>query len=101
MTVGLPTDQASINQRAASLAIGLRDALEACRRFKVDFLDNANVIANDAQLVAGGHTQTEVNTLRAAFAAAKKLSDVANGLDTQSPASNMLVDLRKLCGTVV
>lgn len=102
MTLGLPIDQASINQRAAVLAIGLRDALEACRRFKVDFLDNTNIIPNDAFLtsLSPAFTQAEVNTLRAAFGAAKKLSDIANALDVQAATSNFLVDLRKICGTV-
>jgi hypothetical protein len=100
MTVGLSITQADINQRAAALAIGLRDSLEACRRFHA-FLNDATIIPNDTFLTNLGFSSAEVTTLRAAFAAAKKLSDIANSLDTQTPASNFLVDIKKLCGTVV
>jgi len=101
MTLGLPLTQTDINVKAASLAIDLINALAACKRFKTELLDNTNIIANDAALVAMGFTAGEVTTLRAAFAAASKLSDIANALDVQTPASNFLVDLRKLRGAVV
>lgn len=100
MAVGLSLTQADINNKAATLALALRDTLAACSRFNA-LLQDTSIIPNDAFLTNLGFTQGEVNTLRAAFVAADKLNQIANAQATQSPASNFLVDIKKLCGAVV
>jgi hypothetical protein len=66
MSIGLSLTKVDIDNRAASVFIGLRDNLRRCSEMNT-LLNDTTIIPNDAFLVALGYTAGEVTTLRASF----------------------------------
>lgn len=100
MTVGLGLTQADINNKAALIAIGLRDNLDAARRFNA-LLNNTQIIPDNAFLQNLGFSGAEVTLLRAAFTDGNALYNVATGATTVPSVNNFLFNLQKLTGAVI
>lgn len=87
MSVGLTITKADIDQRAASIAIAVRDSLRRAFEFNA-LLNDTTIIANDAALTTLGYTGpgagTEITYLRNAFTdlggTGVSLYRIANGL---------------------
>jgi hypothetical protein len=66
MSVGLTLVKADLDQRAASIVLGLRDSLRRASEFNA-LLNDTTIIANDAALTTMGYTSGEITWLRGAF----------------------------------
>jgi hypothetical protein len=66
MSIGLTLTKADLDNRMASVFIGLRDNLRRASELCA-LLNDTTVFANDAALTALGYTSGEVTQLRAAF----------------------------------
>jgi hypothetical protein len=66
MSVGLTLTKADLDQRAASVFIGLRDNLRRCSELNA-LLNDTTIIANDAALTTMGYSTQEISWLRGAF----------------------------------
>lgn len=90
---GYPKDKVTINNRAGSIAINVRNVLREVDDFQT-VLDGLT----DQNLLDLGFTQTELDDMQAAFAALAKLSRVARAGDTVPVADDFLFNARKLMG---
>lgn len=68
---------------------------------KVDEIRAYLLATPDADLVAMGYTSGEVATFKSAYADVAHGHRVLLGLDTQTPAADLLVNLRLLAGALV
>lgn len=66
MSIGLTLNKADLDNRMASIFMGLRDNLRRASELCA-LLNDTTIIANDAALITLGYTQGEVTQLRAAF----------------------------------
>lgn len=92
MSVGLPSDKNSIDSRAGSLAIALRDIFTQISRFEAWL-----AAQTDQSLINLGYTSTEVAQLKSAFTDLDQLRQVYEGTATRSPA----YDYRTFAGLLV
>lgn len=93
MTVGYSTDKGAIDARAGGLVVQLRNTFEEIARFK-GWLDGKT----DANLIARGYEQEDVDLLRASFASLAKLERVGRGQDTVPNADNFFFHAKNLTG---
>lgn len=93
MSIGYPTDKATIDARVGNSVIALRNQLEDVTRIKA-WIDTQT----DAQLIALGYVQADVDVLRPAFTDLANLAKVANGQATQAQANNFFFWAGKLTG---
>lgn len=85
MTVGrTPPDKVTLDSQIAGLLVGINNLMVNVITLKA-FLDSQS----DAQLIAIGYTQAEVNTLRSAYVDAKALADTWNGTSVFTPARDL------------
>jgi hypothetical protein len=104
MSVGLTLLKADIDQRSASVIIGLRDALRRCSEMCA-LLNDTGIIPNDAFLTGLGYTSGEVTTLRAAFTdlggTGVSLYRIGNGLVAGPGSPNdFMFNAKKLTGVI-
>lgn len=100
MSVGLSLLKADFDQKFAGLSLATRDNLAGWVKLNA-LMNNTILIPNinsDAFLTGLGYSAAEVGYMRSAPAAMKKLSDIAYGLDVQTPASNFMADVQRFCG---
>jgi len=93
MSVGFPRGKAELDFRAGNLVVTLRDTFEDIRHLKA-LLDTMP----DADLLAMGYVQGEVNVLKSAYAALVKLANVATAQDTAPVADDFMFFARQLTG---
>lgn len=95
MSLGLPADKNTIDNRAGTLVLTLRQVLDQCTTMKA-WLDSQT----DTQLGTSGigYQAAEITTLRASFTDLDNLRKVAHGLQAQSPASDFFFNAGKLTG---
>lgn len=93
MSVGYPDDKNAIDARAGGLAIQMRDLLNAIGNFQAHLAEKT-----DAQLIALGYSQAEVDLLQAAFTDLDALRKVATAQQTQPAVNNFLFNSNKLVG---
>lgn len=95
MSLGFPTTKLEIDSRAGQLALTLRDDLTQIQNFKA-WLDTQT----DAQLIALGYVQAEVNTLRSAYVDLDQLRQVFQGVATRTPAYDYRTFSKLLVGVL-
>jgi hypothetical protein len=95
MTAGYDVTLAGINSRAGQLVVAVRDDLNAIHRFQVQVMGN-----NDGFFTGLGMSGGDLTTLRAAYTDLDKLYQIANALNTQSPASDFFFNAKNLCGVL-
>jgi hypothetical protein len=66
-----------------------------------EWITNVDLVPDDQFFLDRNFTQDEVDQLRGGYAAAKKLYDIAHGLDDQPVADNLFFHLQHFTGTVV
>lgn len=91
--IGYPTDKATVDARVGNAVIALRNQLEDAQRIKA-WIDTQT----DAQLIALGYVQADVDVLRPAFTDLANLAKIANGQATQPAANNFFFWGGKLTG---
>ncbi len=95
MTVGrTPPDKATIDGQSATLLINLDQAFANAMKLKT-YLD-ATV---DANLIALGYTQGEVNTLKSAYTDLKAAYDTWTGASVFTPARDLRAFAKLIWGT--
>lgn len=67
MSVGLTLTKADLDQRAATIFIGIRDSLRKASELNA-LLNDTTIVPNDAFLTGLGYTAAEVTFLRNSFA---------------------------------
>jgi hypothetical protein len=95
MSLGFPTTKLDVDSRAGQLALTLRDDLNQIQTFKA-WLDTQT----DANLIALGYVQAEVNTLRSAYVDLDQFRQVYQGLATRTPAYDYRTFAKLLVGVV-
>lgn len=95
MSAGFAITKDSVNNRAGSLVLTLRQSFDDINNFNA-FLTQASI--TDTVLTGLGMTQAEVNTLRAAFTDLAKLVQVGRALAVQSPANDFFFNAKQLLG---
>lgn len=96
MSTGYPITKLDLDNKMGALAVALRDDLNDCVTFKA-ILDDTSILP-DATLTGLGYSSGEITQIRAAFTALAKLSDIARGTTTQSPANDFWFDAKHLAG---
>src|SRR6478609_3534755 len=97
MSVGYPQGKTEIDQRAGSVVLGVRQALQAVNDFNT-YLTQATV--TDSFLVGLGYSQAEVNTLRAGITDLTNLYKIAHAAGTQASANDFFFNAGKLTGVI-
>lgn len=100
MSVGFTLNKADIDNKAGSLVVSVRDALDRCKQM-CDLLNNTNIVPNDAFLTGLGYTSGEVTTLRAAFTDLKALYSVSHAGQTVLVVNDFFFNAQKLTGVVL
>jgi hypothetical protein len=100
VSLGFPLGKADIDNKAGSLVVGVRDALDRCKQM-CDLLNNTNIIPNDAFLTGLSYSGAEVTTLRAAFTDLKALYNVAHAAGTVPSNNDFFFNAQKLTGVVL
>lgn len=100
MSLGFTIGKADIDNKAGSLVVDVRNALDRCKQF-CDLLNNTNIIPNDAFLTGLGYTSGEVTTLRAAFTDLKSLYNVSHANGTVASNNDFFFNAQKLTGVVL
>jgi hypothetical protein len=95
MSVGFAAAKADYDQRAGGLAMALRDDLARIAAFKAH-LDTRT----DANLIALGFTQGEVDTLRSAFGDLDQLRTIYEGSVNLSVAKDFRSFAKLLTGVI-
>jgi hypothetical protein len=103
MSVGYTLDKASIDNRAASIALGVRDnllrAVDLCALF-----NNTSIFANNAAFLAYGWTQQEVDWLRNSMTdlggTGTSLHRLATGQATLGSVNNFYFSAQHLTGVL-
>jgi hypothetical protein len=91
--VGFPTDKGTVDQRIASIAWQLRSTFEQVAVIKV-WVDGKT----DADLIALGYTQAEVDLIQAAYTDLDNLRKVAAGQQQQVGTNDFFFNAKKLLG---
>lgn len=95
MSVGLPANKADWDNRSGSLAVQLRDTFAAIQRFRTLL-----VATPDANLIALGYVQAEIDTMKSAYLDLDQLAQVYNGTATRTPAYNYQTFAKLITGVV-
>jgi hypothetical protein len=95
MSIGFPQGKEDINQRAGQVAVQLRDDLLRANQLKA-FVDGKT----DAQLLALGFVQGEVDTLRASATDMNNLFLIAHAQGTQASVNDFFFNAKNLTGVV-
>lgn len=96
MAVGFPADKNTVDHRAGSLVLKLRDTFQEIER-----LDAWLSARQDADLVTLGYSAGDVNTLRSSFGALARLARISDGRDvptTATAADNYFFKAKHLTG---
>lgn len=93
MSLGLPSDKVTLDNRVGQLAWNLRTTLDQVQTVKL-WLDGKL----DSDLTGLGYSAAEVTTLRAAFTDLDNLRKVAHALATQPAANDFFFNANKLTG---
>lgn len=100
MSLGFPIGKADIDNKAGSLVVSVRDALDRCKQFNA-LLNNTNIVPNDAFLTGLGYTSGEVTILRAAFSDLNSLYNVSRAAGTVPSNNDFFFNAQKLTGVVL
>jgi hypothetical protein len=95
MSIGYPQTKDTIDQKAGTVVLQTRQALEQAHQFKT-YLDSKT----EAELVALGYTSAEVTTLKAGITDLDSLYLVANAQRTVVANNDFFFNGRKLTGVV-
>ena len=93
MAVGLPTNKLDIDPKAGSIAVRLRDVFQ-----EIQYTQAWLAGQPDADLVALGYTQAEVNTLKSALSDLDQLRTIFTGNATLATAKDFRTFAKRLCG---
>lgn len=93
MTVGFPQDKATLDNRAGSVALSLRDIF-----LQIQNLNAFLGAKTDPELAALGYSAPEITLLRASFTDLNALRLVATGAATQGALNNFLFNSNKIVG---
>lgn len=93
MAVGIVATIQQVNDMAGTTARAVKVALERVREFK-SWLD----AQSDADLIALGYTQADVDTLRSAYGDLAHLADVFAGAGTQGVAKDFRAFAKRVWG---
>jgi hypothetical protein len=93
MAVGLPTNKLDIDSKAGSIAVRLRDVFQ-----EIQYTQAWLAGQPDADLVALGYTQAEVNTLKSALSDLDQLRTIFTGNATLATAKDFRTFAKRLCG---
>lgn len=93
MTLGFPTDKASIDSWAPTVIVEFRESLDKIQRLKT-WLDTQQ----DSDLTALGYSAGEVAVLKSAFTDLNQAALVIHGQATQAQVNDFLFWARKLTG---
>lgn len=103
MATGYPITRTDLDNRMGAMVVNVRASLLAVVQFKTNWLDDAT-LGTDAFLQSltppytGSVSSGEIQTIRAAFADLKKLSDIANGTATQGAPNDFWFNAKHLVG---
>jgi hypothetical protein len=97
MSTGYPITKLDLDNRIGQMVTALRDDLNAIVQFK-GLLDDTSILPDSFLQGTLAYTTTETALIRSAFTALSKLSDIARGAATQSPASDFWFDAKHLAG---
>jgi hypothetical protein len=95
MSAGFAVTKDSVNNRAGSLVLTLRQCFDDINNFN-GFLNQAST--TDASLTTLGMTQAEVTTLRNSFADLAKLVQVGRAAAVQAAPSDFFANAKQLLG---
>jgi hypothetical protein len=95
MAVGFGQDRTDIDNRAGTLALGLRNTFRDIQSF-YQFLGGKT----DAQLLALGYATDEVTLLRNAFTDLRNLQRIYNGNDALATAYDFAANAKNLQGVL-
>lgn len=95
MAAGYQTAKADVNNRAGNVAIHLRDAIQDAANFKA-WLDTQL----DADLIALGFVQADVNTLRSAMSDLAQLQQIYIGAINLATAKDFRTFAKLLAGVI-
>jgi hypothetical protein len=95
VAVGFAALKTDVDARSGQLALTLRDTLRQVQLFKA-WLDTQT----DAQLIALGYAQGDVDKLRSAYVDLDQLRTVYEGAGTRTPAYDYRTFSKLLVGTV-
>jgi hypothetical protein len=93
MTVGYPLNKATLDSRLGYLTVTLRNTLDQWVTLKAQ----ADSLL-DSDLTTLGYSAADITAIRGIAASMAQLRLVANGLATQSPASNFFFYANKVTG---
>jgi hypothetical protein len=104
MTVGFAMDKASIDNRAGTIVLALRQNLQYAADLCALF-NNTNIFADNAAFLAYGWNQTEVNFLRGAFtdiggSSGSSLYRISHGQAALGGASDFFFNAQHLTGVL-
>jgi hypothetical protein len=103
MAIGLTLTKADLDNRMASVFMGLRDNLRRASELCA-LLNDTTIVANDAALTALGYTGPEVTQLRAAFTdlggTGASLYRIATGAATLGSVNDFYFNAKHLTGVI-
>lgn len=103
MSVGLTLTKADLDNRAASIILGLRDNLRRASEFSA-LLNDTTIIANDAALTTMGYSSQEITWLRGAFTdlggTGNSLYRIATAQATLSSVNDFWFSAKHLTGVI-
>jgi hypothetical protein len=95
MAVGFPALKTDVDARSGQLALQLRDTLRQVQLFKA-WLDTKT----DANLLALGYAQADVDLLKSAYTDLDQLRQVYEGSATRTPAYDYRTFSKLLIGVI-
>lgn len=95
MSIGNSVSKGELDQQIGDIALGLRRDFRKAQEMRHYLL-----ITPDATLTGIGYTAAEVAIIKSAFADADTIVQAATGAGTITPASNLMVNLDQLAGTI-
>lgn len=103
MSIGLTLIKADFDNRAATIAMGVRNNLRLASEFCA-LLNDTTIVPNDAFLTGLGYSSGEVTTLRAAFTdlggTGTSLFRIATGAATLGSVNDFYFNSKHLTGVI-